>query len=308
MSLLSPVQRNLASSLLPSSLHDPKLLYLLSLPVSFEIIGYLATVTRSVIGEVIQPSLPTPPPESSSMDTVSRDNWLPELEDFIYCVCSRSKVQVPTLVCTIIFLNRLRTKLPAKATGVPGTAHRLFLASLIAAAKYANDSSPRNKNWVRYAELFDLSEVNLMEKQLLFLLDFDLGFDELETIANVQPLLDLIYNRTLKEIRKSETAGPTSPPAEGSNPKPEKIRRGSVEVPLRWYPVGLSSASNGSRAWTPFLSLFPSSIPPGTAGPCVYTNSASTSNSASPKAQVHSCSGPRGVHKRSHALVIRGPL
>jgi hypothetical protein len=144
MSLLSPVQRNLASSLLPSSLHDPKLLYLLSLPVSFEIIGYLATVTRSVIGEVIQPSLPTPPPESSSMDTASRDNWLPELEDFIYCVCSRSKVQVPTLVCTIIFLNRLRTKLPAKATGTLTSPSKLSNYShLFRCTRYGSQAFPR---------------------------------------------------------------------------------------------------------------------------------------------------------------------
>jgi hypothetical protein len=42
----------------------------------------------------------------------------------------------------------------------------------------------------------------------------------------------------------------------------KKIRRGSVEVPSRWYPVGLSSASNGSRVRTPFLSLFPEFNPP----------------------------------------------
>ena len=72
---------------------------------------------------------------------------------------------------------------------MPCTRHRVFLATLIAAAKYLNDSSPKNKHWAAFAQLFDPAEVNLMEKQLLFLLDYDLRFDEAEAIKHFAPFM-----------------------------------------------------------------------------------------------------------------------
>lgn len=67
------------------------------------------------------------------------------------------------------------------------TRHRVFLAVLICAAKYLNDSSPKNMHWTKYGRFFSSAEVNLMEKQLLYLLDYNLRVTEEDLCAQLEP-------------------------------------------------------------------------------------------------------------------------
>lgn len=85
------------------------------------------------------------------------------------------------------------------------TRHRVFLAALICAAKYLNDSSPKNKHWQRYGALFSLAEVNLMEKQLLYLLDYDLNVTEEELLIHYAPFI-----QSNRERRARRSAGVAS--------------------------------------------------------------------------------------------------
>ncbi|KAH8176848.1 cyclin domain-containing protein [Sarocladium implicatum] len=189
-------------------------------PVSRDMIAYLAAAAHNVIacdsspssspGASCNSSTPSPPPREID------DPTLPSVQDFITQLVVSSNVQVPTLMSTLVYLERLKAKLQPLARGLPCTTHRIFLAALILAAKYLNDSSPKNKHWANYTHIttdcysfgFSRTEVNLMEKQLLFLLEWDLRITEEDLYRELDvflsPLREQIVERHARKLRQRE--------------------------------------------------------------------------------------------------------
>lgn len=182
--------------------------YFVQLPVSRDMISYLANKASQVIrceqtpemNKHLPPTPPATPPQHA------REPSLPSLEAFIISLVERSHVQVPTLMTSLVYLSRLKARLPPVAKGMRCTVHRIFLASLILAAKNLNDSSPKNKHWARYTAVrgydnfgFSITEVNLMEKQLLFLLDWDLRINPEDLYYHLEPFLAPIRHTQAKQ-------------------------------------------------------------------------------------------------------------
>lgn len=258
------------ASLIPIAAHDPSLVALMHQHVSIDMVAYVANQTRDIIqisgasieapSELLRVSAsgnPTPPLSPVGKGALSQSKGkLPALEDFLGYIVAKSNLQVATLLTTVIYLHRLREKLPQQARGVPCTRHRVLLAAVIVAAKYLNDSSPKNKHWAVYGRHFDNAEVNVMEMQLLSFLQYDLRFDEASALRHFAPFLK--QARSPQETRavaveKVQRAGrarsqalspPESPlsalptPSPPSLPENDKVSLG---------PVYLSVPDVGSR-------------------------------------------------------------
>lgn len=224
-------------------------------PVRDDMISYLACAAREVIrcDEKMMPPPPAPAmatpsyqPYSSSRQlpispprtpppVAAGEKFLPSLEQFIRNLVWSSNVQVPTLMSTLVYLNRLKSRLQPEAKGLRCTAHRIFLAALILTAKYLNDSSPKNKHWAKYTQIWDdangsrciapgcgagsrcnrdshlrnpdfefsKTEVNLMEKQLLMLLEWELRVTKDDLYRELDVFLAPLREKILAEHERS---------------------------------------------------------------------------------------------------------
>ncbi|CCH59659.1 hypothetical protein TBLA_0B08440 [Henningerozyma blattae CBS 6284] len=152
---------------------------LMNSPVSKGMITHLTNITLKVL----------PISNCSSESGLN----IPSLQTFITRLVNYTNVPSGTLLTTAVYLNRLKQLLPAEASGIQSTRHRIFLACLILSAKYNNDSSPLNIHWMNHTnDLFCLNDINLMERQLLKLLNWDLSITEHDLIKDLKNLIQPI--------------------------------------------------------------------------------------------------------------------
>lgn len=113
------------ASLLPISAHNPRLLRLVRERVTYDMVIFVAEQVIRALPLVDDPeplsgALLTPPhtPLKKTFAGDVEDSPLPKLHDFIASIVDASHVQVPVLLCTVLFLERLRTRLPDMAKGM----------------------------------------------------------------------------------------------------------------------------------------------------------------------------------------------
>ncbi|KAG7107145.1 PHO85 cyclin-1 like protein [Verticillium longisporum] len=121
---------------------------------------------------------------------------LPPLDSFILHLSATPKITTPILMTTIVYLPRLKARLQL-CQGSPYTCHRIFLVVLILSVKHHDDTPYTNKTWAylshivtqEYAFRLSCDGINLMERQVLLLLDWNVGVSERDLFTALMPLL-----------------------------------------------------------------------------------------------------------------------
>jgi G1/S-specific cyclin PLC1 len=137
-----------------------------------------------------------------------------------------------TLLATLVYLEKLASKLPKNAEGLSTTLHRIFLACLIISSKFNNDSSPKNSHWADFTDgLFTVDDINLMERQLLNLLNWDVQVSNADLSRCLRVFIEPIKN-DLKNAQRMRRSKPKSQLQ--SSPQQQQS---SIRPPLQSPPI-----------------------------------------------------------------------
>lgn len=162
-----------------------------------------STVSQDMIHKLVVKTLQVIPClEDKTKKAMVAGKPLPSLMTFINKLVRYTNVYTGTLMTTLVYLEKLKQKLPRNAQGLPCTRHRIFLSCLILASKFHNDSSPKNIHWAKYTDgLFSVTDVNLMERQLLYLLNWDLRVSNKDMVAQLGKFLEPIKEDLIRTAK-----------------------------------------------------------------------------------------------------------
>ncbi|ORY05106.1 hypothetical protein K493DRAFT_311096 [Basidiobolus meristosporus CBS 931.73] len=103
---------------------------------------------------------------------------LPSLAGFVKLMTIRTKLSLPTIMVTLIYVERLHKSLPPSARGDFETPYKIFLAAVLAASKFLDDRPIENCKMASLCDgYFTLYEINEMERCFLSILNYHLYVD-----------------------------------------------------------------------------------------------------------------------------------
>ncbi|KAF5330981.1 hypothetical protein D9619_005207 [Psilocybe cf. subviscida] len=180
------------ASLVDPALHSPALLELVDVKVSRSVIEYV--VDRVV--ETVDYAMGRPTPSSSKSRssrgrTATRRPENAKFTTFVSDVITRAEVTMPTLLATLVYIDRAR---PHLHIGLEQWAlERVFLGALIVASKYLNDSTLKNVHWALCTGVFGKRDVGRIEREYLDVLNFELKITEDDLLSHHEGLAEVSH-------------------------------------------------------------------------------------------------------------------
>ncbi|KAG6868804.1 hypothetical protein C0993_010102 [Termitomyces sp. T159_Od127] len=164
------------ASLVDPSRHSPALLELVDLKITRGILEYVVDcVVDTVDFAMCRPS-------STHGRPLSHRPEHAKFTTFVNNVISRAEVSTPTLLATLVYIDRAKPHLHIALE--EWALERVFLGALIVASKYLNDSTLKNVHWALCTGVFGKRDVGRIEREFLDVLDFQLGITEDDLLAH----------------------------------------------------------------------------------------------------------------------------
>ncbi|KAA1084393.1 hypothetical protein PGT21_026499 [Puccinia graminis f. sp. tritici] len=125
--------------------------------------GPISVLSTSIVTTLFPPMVTNPDEPYPVTETGKR---MPKLVDFIGLCLVPHSMNDAIVHSSLLLLTRLKQRYPS-ARGNSLKPHRLFLSALMLASKMSMDDTYSNKSWVIVGQnMFSLSEVNRMEREL----------------------------------------------------------------------------------------------------------------------------------------------
>ncbi|KAI6116024.1 hypothetical protein F5141DRAFT_1266388 [Pisolithus sp. B1] len=155
-----------------------------------------------------------------------------KLQKFIAYALHRTKLHPSVTFAALVLLQRLKARFPT-ARGSSG--HRLFISAFMLASKVICDDTYSNKSWSIVAQgMFQLREINQMEREMCQYLEWELNVDPLtlsefeamvrKDFAGIGPFPTYILPST-KKSTPPPSANPFAHPSSNFTPSPPHAHR-----------------------------------------------------------------------------------
>ncbi|KAI9472170.1 MAG: cyclin domain-containing protein, partial [Benjaminiella poitrasii] len=96
-------------------------------------------------------------------------------------------------IVALIYLGRLKSNLPSKSRGEFDTPYKMFIAAVILASKFVEDSNKIAQSIYRFvAPLYNHKEINEMERSFLGVVKYDLFVNLVEVCQFVKEHKDTL--------------------------------------------------------------------------------------------------------------------
>jgi len=115
-------------------------------------------------------------------------------QDFCEKILGATETSFSLCLCALKLIDRLRSR-NSNASGSDGFEYRIFIAAYIIAYKFFTERSINNKAWEPICGM-DVSQINIMEIEMLFGISFNINITSEEFIEWIQEI-DIIFSNNL---------------------------------------------------------------------------------------------------------------